>query len=62
MLAAKPWLKGTAPVINTPTGNPPKQTSGLTLEQVKTDEQLMRSTHAGPRLHLCSKAAGKTGI
>jgi hypothetical protein len=37
MLAARPWLKGTAAApVNTPPGNPPKQGSGLTMDQIKT--------------------------
>jgi len=61
MLAARPWLKGTAAPVNTPAGNPPKTGSGLTMDQIKAmtpDEINTRWAE----VEVVMKQAGKTGI
>ncbi len=62
MLAARPWLKGTAAPVNTPGVNPPKTPgSGLTIEQIR----LMSADEINSRwaeVEAVMKTAGKTGI
>lgn len=61
MLAARPWLKGTPAPVNTPAGNPPKQPSGLTIEQIsKMSETEINARWA--EVQQVMSQSGKTGI